>query len=112
MNTLAARLQAAIQTAGVPITSVSIGVDADKTTWRVHPASLQAEAQLVIDAFDPNDPALVAAERDALIASEAGREIVKALLLFYLRDKLGRNPTGAERDAARTAFLQAYRDVS
>jgi hypothetical protein len=66
-----------------------------------------------IVATTPADMAAYAsAERDALIAREAGREIVKALLLFYLRDKLGRNPTGAERDAARTAFLQAYRDVS
>lgn len=112
MADLAASLQKAITAGGVPIIGVSIGTVQDRTTWRVNPLALQAQAQPLIDAFDPNDPSIVAAERDALIASEAGREIVKALLLFYLRRELGRNPTGAERDAARADFLQAYRDVS
>lgn len=102
----------ALQRAGVAVTGIQIRDGAQKSTWKVQPSALQDAAQPVIDAFSPEAPEILAAERDALMASEAGREIVKALLLFYLRDKLGRNPTVAERDAARTAFLQAYRDVS
>lgn len=44
--------------------------------------------------------------------TEAMRDLVKAWLLFYLRDKLGRNPTPAERQAAVTAFRQAWQDVT
>ena len=102
----------ALQRAGVAVTGIQILASSQRSSWRVQPPALQAAAQPVIDAFNPEAPEILAAERDALITSDAGREIVKAMLLFYLRDKLGRNPTGAERDAARTAFLQAYRDVS
>ena len=49
--TLAARLDAAIKQAGVPITSVSLGVDGDRATWRVQPSNLQPQAQPVIDAL-------------------------------------------------------------
>lgn len=112
MSELTGRIDRAIKAVVPSILGVSIGDPANKATWRVQPASLQAAAQPTIDAFNPNDPAILAAERDAMITSEAARDIIRAMLLFYLRDKLGRNPTIAERDAARTAFVQAFRDVT
>lgn len=51
MVDLARYLDQAIRTAGVPITGVSIGDPNDRRTWRVHPASAQAQAQPIIDAF-------------------------------------------------------------
>lgn len=53
-----------------------------------------------------------AAQLDATAKQAAVPRAVKAMLLFYLRDKLGRNPTAAERAAARDAFVQAYKDVT
>jgi hypothetical protein len=47
---IASRLKAALQ-AVVPIVDVSLGSEADKTTWRVYPEALQAQAQPIIDAF-------------------------------------------------------------
>lgn len=76
MSTLAARLDRAIRSAGVAITGVSIGSDADRATWRVQPPDLQAAAQPTIDAFNPNDPAHVTAEKDAEID---GLKAIRAL---------------------------------
>jgi hypothetical protein len=41
-----------IVAAGVPIVSLSIGMDEDKSTWTVLPSNLQSAAQPTIDAFD------------------------------------------------------------
>ena len=57
MATLAGRLDKAIRAAGHAITGVSIGESANKATWTVRPPELQAVAQSIIDAFDPDDPA-------------------------------------------------------
>lgn len=51
MANVASRLDQAIKSAGVPILGVSIGLEDDKSTWRVNPPSLQGAAQPVIDAF-------------------------------------------------------------
>lgn len=64
---LAGRLKAAIQGAGVAVVDVSIVDPEIRSTWRVLPAHLQAQAQPMIDAFDPDDPqwAQTDAEREA-----------------------------------------------
>ena len=95
--------------AGHQIVGVSIGDAADKRTWRVSPSSLQAACQPIIDAFDPDDPAHAVAELDST-ARDIPRH-VRALVLYYLRDKLGRNPSAAERQAAIEALVQAYKDI-
>ena len=108
---LAGRLDRAIRAAGVPIVGVSIGDATDRRTWRVSPSSLQGAAQPTIDAFDPEAASLLAAELDAEAQQTALPRPMRAWMLFYLRDKLGRNPTLAERQAARDAFVAAYKDV-
>ena len=52
----AERVKQAILSAGVPIEDISIGSDSDRSTWRVRPTSLQAQAQPVIDAYVPPTP--------------------------------------------------------
>lgn len=106
---LAARLDAVIRLAGIPIIGVSIGNEADKTTWTVHPPILQAAAQPIINAFDPAAPAHIAAELDR--DARAIPRHVRAQLLYCLRDKLQRTPTRAEHQAAIDALVQAYKDV-
>lgn len=64
MSDLARRLDVAIKAANVPIVGVSVGDALDKSTWKVSPGSLQAQAQPVIDAFVVDDQAIVAAEKD------------------------------------------------
>lgn len=65
-------------------------------------------------------PAEIAAVTDAQAAAalktqkvdaEAMRDLVKGALLYYLRDKLGRNPTPAERQAELAAVRQALQDA-
>ena len=51
MHNLTARLNQSILAAGVPSVGVSIGREDDRSTWTVQPASLQAQAQPIIDAF-------------------------------------------------------------
>jgi hypothetical protein len=58
---IASRLKAAVQ-ASAAITDVSIGDANDRSTWRVHPASLQAQAQPTIDAYVEPTPAQLADE--------------------------------------------------
>lgn len=48
----APRLDAAIRAGGIAIDGVSIGTAGTKATYLVTPASLQASAQSIIDAFD------------------------------------------------------------
>ena len=57
---------------GLESVNVDIGTAADKATWKVRPASLQAAAQAHIDAFNPVDPAHDDAERDAYIDAQKG----------------------------------------
>jgi hypothetical protein len=62
----ATRLDRAIKAAGIAITGVSPDVTAPGG-YRVYPENLQAVAQPIIDAFNPNDPAHLTAEQDAEI---------------------------------------------
>lgn len=64
-DALARRLDGAVKVAAVPITGVSIGDPANRSTWKVAPSSLQTAAQPTIDAFNPDDPAIPLAEADA-----------------------------------------------
>lgn len=68
MLLLAARVYTAIRAAGIVIESVSIGDDADRSTWRVSPASQQAAAQPIIAAF-------VFPTAQQLLDEEADREV-------------------------------------
>lgn len=106
-----------LRRAGHPVLSVSCRVTDDPRTWSVVMEAGATEAQraaalAALLAFDPNDTAVRASARDAVFTRDISRDLVKAMLLFYLRDKLGANPTAAQRTAARDAFLQAYRDVT
>ena len=77
---LAARLKNAIQAAGVAITDVSIGDEAIRSTWRVHPASLQAAAQPTIDAYtDPTPNTLLDHFADQRIGEKALMAVAQAL---------------------------------
>jgi hypothetical protein len=110
---IAARLTRMLLDAEIAIDGVSIGDEADKSTWRVCPTEWQAIAQPAIDAFDPNDPAHDAAEKDLFASGEGVRPIVRAMVIYHARERFkdanARYPTAEELaplvDAARTSLL-------
>ena len=102
MLSLAARLDAAIRAAGHPITGVSL-VDGDKSTWRVQPASLQAAAQPVIDAFVEPTPQQLADER---AIEEADLKILKAIVMELHAIIPAPKPTLAQ---LRNAIIARYK---
>lgn len=88
MNNTAERLDRALRAAGHVIIGVSIGDPADKATWAVHPPEAQDAAQPMIDAFNPDDPAILAAELTAMAFTESQRKDLVALCACAVR---GRN---------------------
>ncbi len=109
---LATQLHAALVEAGVPLVGVSIGRPDDRATWVVQFApqatpQQRAAADAVIAAFDAS-PSAVAAR--ALEARVYGDPQARAVVLFSLRERLGREPTPLEVSAARGRLVQAFRD--
>lgn len=102
-------LDRAIKAAGVPITGVSIGDQADRTTWRVHPATLQAAAQPTIDAFDPTDPAHVTADLDAAILRAVDGERLISAVVWTVIDTYSAPATVQKYQNARTKIIAAYK---
>src|SRR3990167_11528390 len=80
----AERLDAAIRSAGIQIRGVSIGTEMDKSTWRVHPPSRQAEAQPIIDAFDPTDPVHEQADLDRQVRAALDNERLSSAMIWTI----------------------------
>ena len=79
--TKAARLKNALHAALVMVKDVDLPDDADRSMWRVHPASLQAQAQPIIDAYaDPTPEQL--ADEDAERETTNKRVMAVALALW------------------------------
>lgn len=105
---LAARLEAAIRTAGVPIVGVSIGDPAAKVTWKVSPSSLQGAAQPIIDAFDMNNPAHEQAELDARVKAALDNERLISAVVWTIIDTYSPPATRAKYLSARQKIIDAY----
>lgn len=105
--TLPVRVLAAIKAAGIAIDDVALGVEADRTTWRVLPSALQAQAQPVIDAFVLPTAAQITdedAQRDAQM------KINLALIAYiYKVTHGGTNPTGAQLNAEVAVVKNIYK---
>ena len=109
MSNIAAQLDAQIRSAGIPISGVSIGNSANKSTWYVQfldtatPVQ-HAQAQAIIDAYDIAAEDLkwqwylVRTQRDKLLYSCDWTQIADAAV-------------SAENVAAWTAYRQALRAV-
>lgn len=109
MRTLAARLYRAIRDAGVAITSVSIGSDADKATWAVQPTSLQAAAQPVIEAFNPDDPAHDIEELTLEATGRLDTERIYSAIVWAIIDTYSAPATVTKFNAARTKIIAAFK---
>jgi len=84
VGNLAQYLDTAMQAAGVPIIGVSVGHASDRSTWTVQPASLQAQAQPIIDAFVMPTAAQLAEK--AIDATSRQKDIM-AMVAFALQAK-------------------------
>lgn len=114
MGMIAHRLDQALRAAGVPIAGVSIGRRDDITTWRVQPPHLQAQAQPVIDAFDPDDPAYRRAELAAQATDALDRERLTSAVIWTMLKQMFPTDTDAQTRtkfaAARTRIIAAIQD--
>lgn len=106
---IAQQVDAAVKAAGVPIVGISIGIEGDKTTWRVQPPTLQSAAQPTIDAFNPADPALVTAALDAEITRTLDSERLISAVVWTIIDTYSPPATTAKYQNARTKIITAYK---
>ena len=106
---IARRLGRVLRQAGLPLVSVSIGAQADKQTWTVLPEQLQAQAQPLIDAFDPNDPAHLAADLDEAIKATMDQERLISAVVWTVIDTYSSPATITKYNAARTKIVSAYK---
>lgn len=104
--TLAARLDAAIRAAGVPIEGVTIGDEQNRATWRVVPASKQAQAQPIIDAFVIPTPAQV---KDEAAIREIDAKALKAVVMEIYPYLGAGKPTLAQ---LRQNILDRYKQLN
>ena len=108
------RVHNAIAAVPCAIVGVSIGDQANKATWRVSPASLQACAQPTIDAFDPNDPAHVTADLDAQVKTALDSERLSSAIVWTILKQMYPTDTDAQTrtkfGVARTRIIQAFKD--
>ena len=109
MSDLARWVERAVKAAGVPITSVSIGAETDKSTWTVSPLTLQASAQPIIDAFDPNDPAHVTADLNQQVIHTIDEERLISAVVWTVIDTYSAPATVAKYLNARTKIISAYK---
>lgn len=113
ITTIASRLEAALKAANLPIIGVSLFDEADRSTWKVSPAYLQPQAQPVIDAFDPNDPALVAAELEKQVKHALDQERLVSAVVWTILKQMFPSDTDAQTKTkygvARTRVIDAYR---
>lgn len=111
---IAGGVDRAIRAAGVAITGVTIGDPANKTTWKVQPSSLQGAAQPTIDAFDPTNPAYVAAELTAQSQLTSRQKDILAMCALVVRAKglaAWNGMTVPQKVAATFAEADVWRDL-
>lgn len=111
MSDVAARLEQALRTAGVPVISVTIAVTADKATWTVQPPSLQAAAQPTIDGFNATDPAFDVADLDTAVKQALDAQRLSSAIVWAVIDQFAPPATKAKYQVARQKIIDAYKNM-
>lgn len=104
------RLKQALIAAGHAVTDVAIGDVTNRATYRVTPPSLQAACQALINAFDPDDPALLAAELTAQAQLTSRDKDILTTCALIVRAR-GITAWGNLSTPAKVAAAQAEADV-
>lgn len=112
---LVERLLRTLKATNPAIVDVSIGVLADRTTWKVNPASEQAQAQPAIDAFNPNDPAHATADLDAQVKAALDNERLSSAIVWVILKQMYPADTDAQTKTkfgvARTRIIDSYKST-
>lgn len=107
-----ASLTRVLQSAGVPVVGVDIVDAASPATWVVRPSDLQAAAQPIIDAFDPNDPAHEQADLKARVTAALDTERLTSAVVWTILKQMFPNDTDAQTrtkyGVARTKIIAVY----
>lgn len=98
------RLDVALKAAGVPI----VGVSPKGASYQVYPPDLQAQAQPIIDSFDPNAPTILAAELTATVNQHLDAERIFSAIVWVVIDTFAAPATIAKYNAARTKIIAAF----
>lgn len=106
---IARLLDGAVKAAGVPIVGVSIGTQADRTTWTVQPAALQGAAQPTINAFNADDPAYATADLDTAVKGNLDVDRIFSAIVWTILDTYSAPATIAKYTAARTKIISVYK---
>lgn len=111
MASIAARLDRVLRAAGLAIFGVSPYDEANRSTWKVFPTTLQEQAQPHIDNFNQNDPAHEQAELDDAVKASVDQERVISALLWTILDTYAefKPATIAKYNAARTKIITVYK---
>ena len=109
MGKTAQRLDTALKSAGVPIVGVSIGNEADRTTWKASPLTLQPQAQPTIDVFDPAAAPVVDTELDGEIRDSLDNERLISAVVWAIIDQFLPPATITKYNTAGTKIIAAYK---
>lgn len=102
-------LDKAIRLAGVVIDGVTAPDAANRTTWTVTPPGLQGAAQQTIDAFNPDDPALVQADLDGEVMNALDAQRLYSAIVWAIIDQFAAPASIPKYNIARTKIIAAYK---
>src|SRR3990167_5997623 len=112
MTSHTARLFARIVASNVPIVSLSD----TNGTYTVQPPDLQAAAQPIIDAFDPDDPAHEQADLDVAVKAAVDTERLTSAVVWTILKQMFPADTDAQTKTkygvARTRIIEAFKAQS
>ena len=106
MSSPVTKLDRALKLAGVMVAGVS---PIPGGGYQVYPEDLQATAQPIIDAFDPDDPAHEQAELDTQVKAALDTERMFSALVWAILDTYSAPATLTKYQAARTKIVTAYK---
>ena len=111
MSAPVTKLDAALKRAGVMVAGVS---PIHGGGYQVYPEDLQATAQPIIDAFDPDDPVHEQAELAATVTVALDTERLTSAVVWTILKQMYPADTDAQTKTkygvARTRIIQAYKD--
>lgn len=108
------RLKQALIAAGHAVTAVGIGDVTNRSTWRVAPTGLQGACQSLIDTFDPDDPALLAAALTAQAQLTSRQKDILTTCALIVRARgiaAWNNLSTPQKVAAAQAEADVWRDM-
>lgn len=113
---VAARLARALERQGIPIVTVSLGVEADRLTWTLQfaptaTALQRLDAQALLDAYDPSapDPTFDDEQDTRDVTAALDQQRLHSAVVWAILDTYSAPATRTKYLAARTKIMNAYK---